>query len=611
MRCTGRHTQQAPARRWLQAGAASAGVSAALLGFWLAGPQVGVAAADTTDASATAGPAEPDPAPPAPEPAADTKPAEDTSDPAADTSDPDEPEDVGADLDPDEPVDVDTDSDPEADVDVDTDSGPDTDNGPDPDAAVEHEAAPDVDEPEITDVTAEPARTTQLASARTQTAAQVSATAPVAAAQPAPPPSVAQLITDGVAAWTRDSQAWINSLPVDQALKTNLSGVLWTVRRTFFNQAPVVAPIQISGVVTGPITGSLGAADPEGDWLVYRLLTKPAEGSVVLNPDGTYTYTPGANFDGVDTFRVAAIDFGLHVNLLDWFRPLGTRATSLINQGAIKFAFNYTSALWTAERRAALEKSADDLVTYFRVTAPVLLTFDVAGEDDPDGDKLASAGSDLISGDPGFWRTVVQNKILSGVDANGAAADGSISWNWGQDWGLGDVVAAGDYDFVSTALHELLHAFGFMSTVAAAGANAGKDWVAFDDFVVAQDGSSPIGADLEWNPAYDPNLVGTGGGLYFGGANAVAAYGGLVPLYTPNPWEPGSSMSHLDDATFTGANQQLMNARTDRGQGVRVLSAVEVGILTDLGFHVVPQTSSTTLAFVGLVLLRSRRSRAR
>ena len=55
-----------------------------------------------------------------------------------------------------------------------------------------------------------------------------------------------------------------------------------------------------------------------------------------------------------------------------------------------------------------------------------------------------------------------------------------------------------------------------------------------------------INADYTWNPAYVANLTGAGGGLYFDGPNAVAAYGGLVPLFTPNPWESGTSVVHFD-----------------------------------------------------------------
>ena len=106
----------------------------------------------------------------------------------------------------------------------------------------------------------------------------------------------------------------------------------------------------------------------------------------------------------------------------------------------------------------------------------------------------------------------------------------------------------------------------------------------FDSFVVAADGKRPIGTDFTWNVDFDPNLTGEDGGLYFGGANATVADGGqFVPLYTPKPWNSGSSMAHLDDETFTGPYVKMMNARMPMGLKIRVLSPIELGILKDLG----------------------------
>ena len=49
-------------------------------------------------------------------------------------------------------------------------------------------------------------------------------------------------------------------------------------------------------------------SDPDGDTLTYTVDTGPANGSLVLNTDGTFTYTPNANFDGTDTFTYIADD---------------------------------------------------------------------------------------------------------------------------------------------------------------------------------------------------------------------------------------------------------------------------------------------------------------
>jgi hypothetical protein len=43
-------------------------------------------------------------------------------------------------------------------------------------------------------------------------------------------------------------------------------------------------------------------------------------------------------------------------------------------------------------------------------------------------------------------------------------------------------------------------------------------------------------------------------------------------------------VSHLDDETFSGSDEKLMNAFKTTGPGIRVLSPVELAILADLGY---------------------------
>lgn len=390
-------------------------------------------------------------------------------------------------------------------------------------------------------------------------------------------------------------------------------GALLLVRRAFFNQAPTVDPVQLTGQSEGLITGTIGAVDPEGEGISYSLVQAPLYGTVAIASDGTYTYTPGDGFDGVDAFTVAAADDGLfHFNLLNPLRGPSTQAVVSVTQGEsgarVNFNFIYGtgSQYWSQSARSALQTTAILLSSYFVVDAPVTVTYDVTGEYSPLTSTLATAGSDLVSTDPGFYQTVVQNKILNGVDSNGAAADGVITWNFGNAWAFGNSVSNSQYDFQSTAMHELLHTLGFLSNVDSAGSNSGDNWTQFDSFVVTSNGTNAIGNDYKWKTAFNSNLTGSNGGLYFGGPNAVAAYGGLVPLYTPNPWQSGSSMSHLDDSTFTGNDEQLMNAISDTGLGVRELSEVELGILQDLGYTIAPHSISAFL-FFGLLLIRRRK----
>lgn len=401
---------------------------------------------------------------------------------------------------------------------------------------------------------------------------------------------------------------WLDDL--FSPIRAFVEGVTLLVRRTLFNEAPTVSPGQTTGQVDGPISGSVGAIDPEGDPIVYSVSQAPAHGTVVVGADGSYDYTPDAGFAGTDSFTVTASDQGFHINLLDIFRAPGTDANVIVRQGVagpqVQFNFVYRrgAQLWTPAARSALESVATMLASNFEVSTPITLTFDVTGEFSILPSSLASAGSDLISSDPGFHPTVVQHKILTGLDANGAEPDGEINWNFGYAWAFSGPILGSQYDFRSTAMHELLHTLGFLSNASAPGQNTYRDWTAFDQYIATADGVSPINADYTWNTAYDTNLVSGNGGLFFIGPNAVAAYGRPVPLYTPSLWESGSSMSHLDDRTFVGANEQLMNAQADKGVGVRELSAIERGILKDLGYTLVGDPGALAFIFFGFAVRR-------
>ncbi len=48
--------------------------------------------------------------------------------------------------------------------------------------------------------------------------------------------------------------------------------------------------------------------DPDNEPLTVSVVTDPPNGSAVINPDGTITYTPDPNFSGTDTFTYAACD---------------------------------------------------------------------------------------------------------------------------------------------------------------------------------------------------------------------------------------------------------------------------------------------------------------
>lgn len=73
-------------------------------------------------------------------------------------------------------------------------------------------------------------------------------------------------------------------------------------------------PEVIDGVVSTPfgevIEGNVAplGSDADGDDLTFELVDGPTNGTLVFNPDGTYTYTPNEGFDGSDSFTFIAND---------------------------------------------------------------------------------------------------------------------------------------------------------------------------------------------------------------------------------------------------------------------------------------------------------------
>ncbi len=69
------------------------------------------------------------------------------------------------------------------------------------------------------------------------------------------------------------------------------------------NQTPTVNE---DGSLTGDVLS--GASDPDGDALTAILITQAGHGVAVVNADGSYRYTPNADFNGTDCFTFAATD---------------------------------------------------------------------------------------------------------------------------------------------------------------------------------------------------------------------------------------------------------------------------------------------------------------
>ncbi|WP_133146453.1 MULTISPECIES: Ig-like domain-containing protein, partial [unclassified Vibrio] len=57
-----------------------------------------------------------------------------------------------------------------------------------------------------------------------------------------------------------------------------------------------------------PVSGTLSASDEDGDSLSFSKSTEPSNGTVVIDENGDWTYTPNENYNGNDSFTVEVSD---------------------------------------------------------------------------------------------------------------------------------------------------------------------------------------------------------------------------------------------------------------------------------------------------------------
>jgi hypothetical protein len=92
--------------------------------------------------------------------------------------------------------------------------------------------------------------------------------------------------------------------PADQC-----DGGVVTVNVTRANQGPGAAANPTDAMEQGEVLiDAVSATDPDGDSLTFAAGTAPGHGTVVVEADGTFTYTPDPAFSGPDSFTYTACD---------------------------------------------------------------------------------------------------------------------------------------------------------------------------------------------------------------------------------------------------------------------------------------------------------------
>ena len=74
------------------------------------------------------------------------------------------------------------------------------------------------------------------------------------------------------------------------------------------NDPPVGNDDTVTTPEDTPVSGTVTGTDVDGDPLTYTLDGGPSHGSVTVNPDGSYDYTPDPDYNGPDSFTVTVDD---------------------------------------------------------------------------------------------------------------------------------------------------------------------------------------------------------------------------------------------------------------------------------------------------------------
>ena len=173
---------------------------------------------------------------------------------------------------------------------------------------------------------------------------------------------------------------------------------LHTLNITDANEAPSVVDDNASGNEDTVIVGNVlsNDSDVDGDTLTASLVSGPAHGSLTLNVDGNFSYTPDADWNGTDSFTYTTNDGALDSNV----------ATMTITVNPVNDAPTVPSSAVTA----ATEDAAYSCTITTR---------------DVDGDVPTIMAPTLPA-----WLTLVDNKdgtaTLSGTPTNADVGDHSV-----------------------------------------------------------------------------------------------------------------------------------------------------------------------------------------
>jgi hypothetical protein len=290
---------------------------------------------------------------------------------------------------------------------------------------------------------------------------------------------------------------------------------------------------------------------------------------------------------------------GIEGILVDAFAYSPFAGRDLDMPQAATFVVTYTG--FTPQAQAAFQRAVDIWAAI--LSSPVPIHVDASFVNLP-GSTLGQAGANFVRRNftgapvPNTWFPDAVADRLSGVDLGPtqrpdieAEFDSTPSAPW--YFGLDAQPPGGTFDFVTVVLHELGHGLGFFGSGTVTSGLGTWGFVAgttrsptiYDRYVRAA--GFPI-----LSVAPPSSLLATAytsNDLFFQSPPTVTITGTAISspakLYAPSPFAPGSSYSHLDEATYPpGSPSSLMTPGIFTAEGQHNPGPITLEIFTDTGW---------------------------
>ena len=260
-------------------------------------------------------------------------------------------------------------------------------------------------------------------------------------------------------------------------------------------------------------------------------------------------------------------------------------------EGSVKSEWIVSYTSFPKEGREAVQLAVDIWSRNFSSKVPI--NIEVRWESKSDNSILGSARPGRFfnnfpgAPDSNLWYPSALANSLAGRDLDPNQKEIFLSINSNPLWytGVDGNPNSKEYDLTSVVLHEIAHGLGFLSNAeydSSLGTGTGYMFqpTPFDAYVQLPDGRTFMdfcsrSADL------GKAMLGP---LYWSGSSGTMANNGVAPkLHTPQPYLPGSSITHIDEETFSASlSESIMTPNLSPGEVFRSPGSIALGMLDDM-----------------------------